>query len=314
MHTESDRNGASILNALFNDTAPPEGWGAQLSAQPGGDDGQKDTFKTPPTEMPCNGDDRIPQPEPQEANTTKPEAPKAERTEQSIQDAPHRAGTVKPSESELPSVAEHSGSAPSSISLDSLFAGAGGVPVAPGPTPAHTAERQEAAKPDSLEESASSVESKQDQEQHEETDEKGDGSSAPVTESASVQDTMPSDAGKDPEKIKQPESGPSPSPGVPAKAIAAPTEPAAENTPASKPTTLEGTVNLLSFLASGKAPERLAAQRKHLSRMEFVQTMVTLLYVRILQKDDANGYTDRHRIRRSAVCKLPFGGLLDAGS
>ncbi|WFC99771.1 hypothetical protein MYAM1_002516 [Malassezia yamatoensis] len=52
--------------------------------------------------------------------------------------------------------------------------------------------------------------------------------------------------------------------------------------------------SLLSILSEAKAPEKLATEKKQLSRVEFVQTMVTLLYVRFF---NANGYTDRAGVR-----------------
>lgn len=292
-YTESERNGASILNALFNDAAPSEGWDTQNIDAADGDEKNEESSNLPAKSTQDDMvNDRSVSEEPTNEWTDKSTAETAlsvserktapESTEQGTMSATEPA----PSERPTPSVGT------TSISLDTLFAGASKAPEpAADAGDTHKAvsevhdeqtdksEKEQEASKEEGPKSASDT-NKEDQglqpvlDTAEEGLAKDDAERVGQTDQAPNQEDEKAREHEQPQALDQPNVE-SPQTSVPHKDTASDAN--AKNT--SKP---NDTQNLLSFLTSGKAPERLAAKNKHLSRMEFVQTMVTLLYVRML--------------------------------
>lgn len=286
--TESERNGASILNALFRDAAPSEDWMKEAGASK-----TEKTETDLPTSTPA-----VPAPAPSQISdaasaSTKPET---------------RAPRNEP------------------ISLDTLFGSAQGTPQKPVEKDTAKATAQPSdkraetpeSKMPSIDQSSKedgpldvengATPSKAGDESAEEKEEFIDATETGPLEGIESQDTtdvvestknvgMHKDDAQhssaaehsDPKDVA--EASTTSAMGTSRATIPASTQ-STESTPTVGPESQERVAqpqNLLSLLATGKAPERLAQRSKHLSRMEFVQTMVTLLYVRSLENTGLTG-------------------------
>lgn len=286
--TESERNGASILNALFRDAAPSEDWMKQASASK-----TETTDSEQSAPAPINPDPTSGQTSGETRASTEPEAraPGAE-----------------------------------SISLDALFGSAPGMPQRPveestdkatavpsdkrAETPGDKAAHvdQQGQEDGYSEDGYDETPSKTGDDSAEEKEEFIDATEQGPLESLESQDTADTvEAAKEAGVPKNDEQHTvAAEQSIPKDVMETstasvsrtsrgtspvPTQPA-ESTPTAGPESqarAAQTQNLLSLLATGKAPERLAERSKHLSRMEFVQTMVTLLYVRSFESKGLTG-------------------------
>ncbi|WFC95317.1 hypothetical protein MBRA1_001964 [Malassezia brasiliensis] len=276
--TESERNGASILNALFRDAAPSEDWMKQAEAS---------KTETMESNLPASAP-TLPEPAPGQTSDETVALTKPETRSQSNK----------------------------SISLDALFGSAPGTPqqsieegtvkttTLPSDKLTETPEAKTAPVGQSCKEDVSldvengATPSKAGDESAEEKEEFIDASEPGPLEGIEAQNTADlSKSAKEAVMLKNDAQSTSAAEHKDAKdvleasttsvtgkgrATFLTTSQSGKSTPTTGPESQERaaqTQNLLSLLATGKAPERLAERSKHLSRMEFVQTMVTLLYM-----------------------------------
>ncbi|WFD43844.1 hypothetical protein MPSI1_002509 [Malassezia psittaci] len=258
-YTESERNGASILNALFQEAAPQKA-AAQSDNESGGPSSAKSN-----------------------SGSTSPSLSQSHQQASTLLDSSEKQVKTASRDSQGPEKQIGKDEGISSINLEDLF---GGIKLATSEARPISDESQDGtANEQTLGKSATGG-SKHSKDPQSGSDINNSNQAAPAKESSHGEEktkTEPSrarntsdgtyGAESEPDSSKRPEQRPKPD----------------QTRSSTQPDT-----SLLSILSEAKAPEKLASEKKQLSRVEFVQTMVTLLYVRFF---NANGYTDRAGVR-----------------